>query len=240
MPTASLIVRAPISAAARAGPRPRITSVRAIPEPGRERVGELCVAQRSLDRCGREIGAAAEPVNHRDRRCTRDHASDRRHRDQRPRERHGGGARLGPDPGVEGDVGHPAQRVHVTVRDGDHDGRGCGVAVDGLQRPDHLRALTGLAHGDQQRGRPDHAGPEVEQFGGVQHHGGDARPSELGDGRVAGVVGAAHPGEHHGSVRGECRDVGERRWLVREPLGRPPQRIGLPRDLRDEWVRKLS
>ena len=60
-------------------------------------------------------------------------------------------------------------------------------------------------------------------------------------GRVAGVVGAAHPGEDDGCASvADARDPVQGGALFGQAAAGPSQGVRLPGDLGDEWVRKVS
>ena len=190
IPTASFSVSAPISAAARAPPRPRITVAARPPchaasRSGRSSPSRASIPAAAASAAGDEVARPAGPP-----RRARSSAQDR----DRGGERHRGGAVLRPRPGVEHGVGELGERAALAVRHGDDERRLAPLA----ERPRHgdgLGALARLAHQHQDVVPAQDRQPEVQQLGRVQHRRGDPAAGELGHGRVAGVVGAPHPRE---------------------------------------------
>jgi hypothetical protein len=81
----------------------------------------------------------------------------------------------------------------------------------------------------------------VQELGGLDQLRADASFAQIGDGRLAGVVRAPHPGEdERARPGGRSADAVERTGLLVERGRRASDRVRLAEDLCDEWVRKVS
>ena len=80
----------------------------------------------------------------------------------------------------------------------------------------------------------------MEELRGPEHDGRETGLGKVGSERVAGGIGAAHPGEDHGAVREGAGQPSKLLPLVTDARRGPPERLGLSGDLRGERVRKLS
>ncbi len=109
-----------------------------------------------------------------------------------------------------------------------------------LHDSDHFSALTRLAHGDQQCGRPEQACTEMQELRRVHHDRRHPGSSELSHRWVAGVVGAPHTREDQCSSTGELHEPSEEVRGGEAPGGRTAQSVRLSCDLGPEWVRKVS
>ena len=239
IPTASFSVSAPISAAARAGPRPRMTELVRSPSQVASSSARSGVGEQALERAGGRAGRSIDLDDRRRRRLAPQHPAHSRQHDEGGRERHGRGPDLLSRSRVEDDVGQSGERVARPVGDRDDERRAVGPR-EPLDQADDLGALTRLAHRDEQPGAWEQVPAEVQQLGRVDVQGRHARGRERRHRRVAGVVRAPHPGEDDGPFLPGLRRSLERGALVGEAVRRSPDRVGLARDLRDEWVRKLS
>ena len=80
----------------------------------------------------------------------------------------------------------------------------------------------------------------MEELRGPEHHGRESGFGEVGSEWVARRVRTAHPREDHRVARDEAGDRSDAFPLVGEPRSGSPERLGLPRDLGEERVRKVS
>ena len=119
---------------------------------------------------------------------------------------------------------------------------GAADVAHGAGDPHEFARATGLADGDKDGPGREHAHAEMQQLRGIDVERRDPRGGEVGHGRVAGEVRAPHPGEDvHGPYpSGDVPEQVQGRELLGDPLRGTPDRVGLPRDLGDEWVRKVS
>jgi hypothetical protein len=130
--------------------------------------------------------------------------------------------------------------VPGAVRHGDDRRWGRRSLAERSRDADGLGALSRLAHEDEHVAGAERGEPEVEQLGGVVHRRGDALGGQIGAGRVAGVVRAAHPRQDDPPAAGRGRRLAERVRACDRGGRSPPHGVGLARDLGDEWVRKVS
>ena len=221
-PTASFRVRAAISAAARAGPRPSTTTSSRGPSHARRSSPSASFARsRSIEAAARS--ASPDSASHAALGCRPLAGPSRSRR-----------ARRAPPPNVavDGPVSSPA-RVSSTrsaVRARVLSVPFVTATIEGassrspkrLREMDDLRALARLAHRDHRRRRAEDPRAEVEELRGPEHHGRETGLGEVGGERVAGGVGAAHPREDHGAVRDEAgqRSGACSRWSRRPAAAR--------------------
>ena len=238
-PTASLSVSAPISAAARAPPRARITVVARPPCQATRSSASVSRASRSSIAAAAISASSAAARRPRRARRPRSPAPTRRSR-RAPRRRSSCSARSPRRQGLQGqvrDAGRascPGSFVTAMMRGASPRARSCSATRT-------VSALSpGLAHQDQVVPAVQHRQPEVQELGRVGH---DAPPRRRARGR-------SRPGSRR---RRSCpcprtpafppsraRHGVEGFRLRRKAGGGPPERVRLPRDLGDEWVRKVS
>src|SRR5215211_3883205 len=159
-----------------------------------------------------------------------------RERGHRGREGHRRRSRLGARPRVELDV-RPAREVVVGAV-GERDDEGPGALLGELVHEAHdLGALPGLAHDDGEGPRVQDRPAEVQHLRGVDQQRRDTAGGQVVHRRVAGVVGAAHAGEHDRPSRlARLPDPFELVALVHQGRGRPSHRVGLTGDLAEEAI----
>ena len=240
-PTASFSVSAPISAAARAPPRPRITVVARPPCHAASRSGERVV--------GEEPSIAASPPSSASPLDLVGAGPAGRPRERAPRPRATAANVIvdGPvscaGPGVE----HVRRPSRASVLAGAVRDRHRRAAVAGVRAAPRRRPTVSALSPDWLTSDDDVVGLDGSATGSAASSAAssmrsrDAARARARSRRGSGVVGAAHPGEHERAAAARAAPIARSvRRVLDRGRGRPPKGVGLARDLGDEWVRKVS